>query len=576
MASPPNRDSLQLAFYGRYSSDLQSDSRIDDQLRRCQSWAQHNGHTIAATFEDRAVSGTSTVNRDGFQRLMERAFSGAPGFDGIVVDDLSRLSRDLGDTHSFIKRLRFRGLRVISVVDGIDTNERPSKVQVAVKGLLNEVYIDNLRDQTKRGLDGCFARGLSTGGKTFGYRSTPVDAADRDSAMRREVDPDEAEIVRQIFRRFAEGQSEKIIARDLNARSLGGKTWSPNVLWHMLRNPAYLGRLTFNRYEWVKNPDTGKRNYRERPESEWIVAERPELRIVEQEVWERAQQRISLRSQATAGKRGNNKSTRLLSGLVVCECGRRMTLNGHSYSCPAYFEQGVCSNATRFNRSSLESLVIRALKERLLPKIQELEVEVNRMLASGGNEDKLADLANEIARLDESIKNRLANSSRMALDKESLRFVSQLISQDRSRLQECRESFATLQRQTSCLDVDTGLIQDALEHLDAVLATDIDLAREFLAGMVTSILVRPLPPTAEGSRGIHCPLCGRSIKRLTPQHAAKHGFSVEEMAAAHPEFGVTQPIEVRIRLNMKDLLAKEEVVYIMVAGAGFEPATFGL
>jgi hypothetical protein len=94
--------------------------------------------------------------------------------------------------------------------------------------------------------------------------------------------------------------------------------------------------------------------------------------------------------------------------------------------------------------------------------------------------------------------------------------------------------------------------------------------------MITSILVRPLPATTDHSRGVHCPLCGLSIKRLTPQHAAKHGLSIEAMATAHPEFGVTQPVEVRIKLNMKDLLAKEEVVYILVAGAGFEPATFGL
>ncbi|MGV8041483.1 MAG: recombinase family protein [Thermoanaerobaculaceae bacterium] len=384
-------DHLRLAFYGRYSSDLQSETSIEDQHRRCQAWAQQNGHEIAATFEDRAISGSSVANRTGFQQLMEAVFSPDPGLNGIIVDDLSRLSRDLGDTHSFIKRLKFRGLRVISVVDGIDTSDRPSKVQVAVKGLLNEVYIDNLREQTKRGLDGCFARGMSTGGRLFGYRSVPVDPGDRESAMRREVNPEEAELVRQIFRRFAAGEGEKSIAKELNARGIGGKPWSPNVLWNMLRNPAYVGRVTFNRYEWVKNPDTGKRNYRERPEAHWIVTERPELRILDQDLWDRAQQRITLRSQASAGKKNNQKSTRLLSGLVTCDCGRRMTLNGHSYSCPAYFEQGLCANSTRFNRLSLESLVIRALRERLLPRIKELELEINSMLDAEGNESRLAE-----------------------------------------------------------------------------------------------------------------------------------------------------------------------------------------
>ncbi|MGV8041487.1 MAG: hypothetical protein AB2L07_15975 [Thermoanaerobaculaceae bacterium] len=187
-----------------------------------------------------------------------------------------------------------------------------------------------------------------------------------------------------------------------------------------------------------------------------------------------------------------------------------------------------------------------------------------------------AELRSEINRLDESIKNRIANASRMALDKEMLQFVTGLVGQERSRLRECRDALAALQRQTKRLTLDTGLITDALENLGAVLHTDIDLAREFLAGMVTRILVRPVPAAPERPPGIRCPLCGVSIKRLTPQHAALHGLGVEEMAAAHPQFGVSQPVEVRILLNMKDLLPKEEVVYILVAGAGFEPATFGL
>ncbi len=576
MATQLVPSSLRLAFYGRYSSDLQSETSIEDQHRRCEAWAHQHGHVIAMTFEDRAISGSSVANRSGFQRLVDAVFSPDPGLDGIIVDDLSRLSRDLGDTHSFIKRLKFRGLRVISVVDGIDTSDRPSKVQVAVKGLLNEVYIDNLREQTKRGLDGCFARGMSTGGRLFGYRSVPIDPGDRESAMRREIDPNDADLVQQIFRRFAVGEGEKSIAKDLNARGLGGKTWSPNVLWNMLRNPAYVGQVTFNRYEWVKNPDTGKRNYRERPESEWIVTGRPELRILDQDLWAAVQQRISMRSKASAGKRGNQKSTRLLSGLVACDCGRRMTLSGHSYSCPAYFEQGVCSNSTRFNRRSLESLVLRALRERLLPAIEELEREVNRVLASGNHVDRSLELRNEIAQLEESIKNRVANASRMALDKELLQYVTRLVGEERARLKDRRDALAAMQRETKRLTFDTGLVQDAVQNLEKVLETDIDLAREFLAGIVTSILVRPLPPSPQRAGGIRCPLCGVSVKRLTPQHAALHGLEVDEMATAHPEFGVSQPVEVRILLNMKDLLPKEEVVYILVAGAGFEPATFGL
>ena len=114
------------------------------------------------------------------------------------------------------------------------------------------------------------------------------------------------------------------------------------------------------------------------------------------------------------------------------------------------------------------------------------------------------------------------------------------------------------------------------ENLHAVLETDIDLAREFVAGMVRQIVVRPIATTQAWRRAVRCPFCGLPIKGLTPQHAEGNGLSLEGMTTSYPELGVSQPVEVRIAFNMKDLLANEEAVYSLVAGAGFEPATFGL
>ena len=85
-----------------------------------------------------------------------------------------------------------------------------------------------------------------------------------------------------------------------------------------------------------------------------------------------------------------------------------------------------------------------------MPKIKDLEAEVNWILASGSNEGKLADLHGEVSRLEDSFKNRVANASRMALDKELLRDVTGPIAEERSKLNECREAIATLERQNTC------------------------------------------------------------------------------------------------------------------------------
>ena len=85
-----------------------------------------------------------------------------------------RLSRDIGDTDAIIKRLRFIGISVIAVADNINTADDTTKISVTVKSLVNELYLDDLRKATKRGLDGQFLKGYATGGRTCGYLSEPV------------------------------------------------------------------------------------------------------------------------------------------------------------------------------------------------------------------------------------------------------------------------------------------------------------------------------------------------------------------------------------------------------------------
>src|SRR5262252_9106934 len=165
---------MKVAFYGRYSSDNQRDASIEDQHRVVERWAETHGHQLVAKFSDAAVSGANTRLLNSLQEALRSAFTAPAPFDAIVVDQLSRLSRDVGDTDAIIKRLRFSGIRVIAVADGIDTGDDTTKVSVTVKSLVNELYLDDLRKTTKRGLDGRFLKGYATGGRTYGYRSEPV------------------------------------------------------------------------------------------------------------------------------------------------------------------------------------------------------------------------------------------------------------------------------------------------------------------------------------------------------------------------------------------------------------------
>ena len=152
------------------------------------------------------------------------------------------------------------------------------------------------------------------------------------------IEPAEASVVPEIFRHFASGWSPRQIAAELNRRQVasprGGFWRSSAILGRSVRRAgilaceAYIGRLIWNRSAWSRDPDSGKRRRLERPESEWIVVEQPELRIVDDVLWDAAQRRLRDQRQRTEGARRDGKvsagtwSKHLLSGLLKCGgCG---------------------------------------------------------------------------------------------------------------------------------------------------------------------------------------------------------------------------------------------------------------
>lgn len=159
------------AIYARYSSDLQSPSSIPDQIRLCEAFAERQGWTVVARFEDAALSGFGVEHRPGYRALVAAALQVPPLFDLILVEDVSRLTRDLAEVLRLYHRLRLKGVDLVGVSDGISTVDQGGKVTLTAKGLVNELYLDDLRAKTHRGLEARVARGMSAGGRLFGYRT---------------------------------------------------------------------------------------------------------------------------------------------------------------------------------------------------------------------------------------------------------------------------------------------------------------------------------------------------------------------------------------------------------------------
>lgn len=170
---------------------------------------------------------------------------------------------------------------------------------VAMHGLVDSLYLKELTKKIKRGLDGQLTRNFATGAKTFGYRTIPVfdpsgkkgpDGRPALLGKRIEIDVDEAKTIGRIFEMAAIGKGIAGIAGQLNRegrQGTRGEKWSYGAIRRILDNERYLGKQIWGQQFWERKPGTRKKVARTRPRDEWKIVERPDLRIISDELWER-------------------------------------------------------------------------------------------------------------------------------------------------------------------------------------------------------------------------------------------------------------------------------------------------
>ena len=285
--------------YSRFSTERQNESSITDQESACREYAARQGWRLIERYQDASISGAAIGNRPGFLRMRSDAMAGK--FDVLLVTDTTRIARSQ-ELAPLIDRLRFQRVRVIGVQDGFDSDARTARMQAGLSGITSEEFRSMVKDRTYLALERRAKEKRATGGKTYGY--TNVGA----------IVPEEALVVREIFERFAKGETYRAIASSLNARSVAspGSTWNRkqrrcsgwmgSAIRAILFNERYTGRIHWNVSEWRKNPDTGKRQRVTRPRSEWVSYSDEDQRIVSETLWDRARRRV--RRGAPRARRG--------------------------------------------------------------------------------------------------------------------------------------------------------------------------------------------------------------------------------------------------------------------------------
>ena len=224
---------MNVVIYARFSSHNQTEQSIEGQLKICYEYAKNNGYTVVGEYIDRAQSGT-TDNRLEFQRMI--ADSDKHTFEGVLVYQLDRFARNRYDSAINKSKLKKNGVRVISAKENIADD--PSGI--LVEGVLEsmaEYYSAELSQKIHRGMainaEKCLSNGSNPG---LGFKV--------DSERRFYVDNDEAAIVREIYERYAAGETKAEIIRDLQRRKVKTslrKEFSSNSLSRLLSNKRYIG-----------------------------------------------------------------------------------------------------------------------------------------------------------------------------------------------------------------------------------------------------------------------------------------------------------------------------------------------
>lgn len=139
------------AIYARYSSDRQRDASIEDQVRVCRRRIAQEGWAEGPIYTDHAISGASHL-RPGYQKLLEDVRAGR--VEAVVAESLDRLSRDQEHVAALFKLLSFHGIPLVTVGEGAVT-----ELHVGLKGTMSALYLKDLADKTRRGLEGRVRQG---------------------------------------------------------------------------------------------------------------------------------------------------------------------------------------------------------------------------------------------------------------------------------------------------------------------------------------------------------------------------------------------------------------------------------
>lgn len=373
---------MNVVIYARFSSHSQTEQSIEGQLKVCYEYAESNHYTVVGEYIDRAISGT-TDNRAEFQRMISD--SDRHTFEGVLVYQLDRFARNRYDSAINKAKLKKNGVRVLSAKENIADDASGILVEGVLESMA-EYYSVELSQKIHRGMainaEKCLSNGSNPG---LGFKV--------DGERRFYVDEEEAAIVREIYERYASGETKAEIIRDLKRRRVKtslGKEFSPNSLSRLLSNKRYIGVYLYK----------GKETPGGMP------------RILDDDLFYRVQSMMNKNKSAPARTHGEGEY--LLTTKLFCgHCKEMMVGYGGTSKTGRQYHYYMCKNARRkkcgkkiVSKSYIEDRVVNeCLKMLTEEKIRFIAKKVAEECAKSPDNLTAKALKNAIREADTAIEN---------------------------------------------------------------------------------------------------------------------------------------------------------------------------
>ena len=351
------------AAYVRVSDERQDEYSPDSQLKKIREYAKKEGYLIPDeyVFYDDGISGKSASKRNNFNLMIATVKEKDSPIDAIFVWKFSRFARNQQEAIVYKSLLRKMGISVISVSEPLPDGPFGSLIERIIEWM-DEFYLINLSVEVTRGMEEKISRGEPVVPPPFGYIM-------KDKKYYPDEESGKADIVREVFQRYADGEKQRAIAMSLGERGVRTKFGNPpENRWidYMLHNPCYIGKI-----RWSQNGSKAVHN-RDYHNENVSVADGNHEPLISMELWDKVQKMLDDQSKRYPKyARRAQPIEYMLKGLIRCDCcngtlamsnvtsgksGTR-TLQCHNYN------KGSCTTSHSVTVPKIESALISGLEK---------------------------------------------------------------------------------------------------------------------------------------------------------------------------------------------------------------------